>query len=32
MADSSAVPAKQHAAPLLYIGNDFSVTDIRSAL
>lgn len=24
--------AKQHAAPLLYIGNDFSVTDIRSAL
>ncbi|KGE00236.1 twitching motility protein PilT [Rhizobium sp. YS-1r] len=24
--------AKQHSAPLLYIGNDFGLTDIRSAL
>lgn len=24
--------AKQHAAPLLYVGNDFSRTDVRSAL
>jgi uncharacterized protein with PIN domain len=24
--------AKEHASPLLYIGNDFSKTDIESAL
>ncbi|WMT92590.1 type II toxin-antitoxin system VapC family toxin [Pelagibacterium sp. H642] len=24
--------AKQHSAPLLYVGNDFGLTDIRSAL
>ena len=24
--------ARQHAAPLLYVGNDFAVTDIQSAL
>ncbi|MDD2677463.1 MAG: type II toxin-antitoxin system VapC family toxin [Methylacidiphilaceae bacterium] len=24
--------AQQHSAPLLYVGNDFGLTDIRSAL
>jgi len=24
--------AKQHAAPLLYVGNDFALTDIRPPL